>query len=66
MNDVFLALAVDAGADSGIIDPTVGHPSEVLQMDRSSRGFQLAEEMLLGKDEYCANYIGAWRKKEIK
>ena len=66
VNDAFMALSIDAGADGGIIDPTSGDPREVMAMDRSSRGFQLAEEMLLGKDDFCANFIAAWRNKEFK
>lgn len=66
VNDAFMALCIDAGADGGIIDPTSGDPREVMAMDRSSRGFQLAEEMLLGKDDFCANFIAAWRNKEFK
>jgi 5-methyltetrahydrofolate--homocysteine methyltransferase len=65
VNDVFTILAVEAGADSGIIDPTSGHPSETLDLDRTSHGFQLAEAMLMGKDEYCSNFIKAWRNKEL-
>jgi len=28
-------------------------------MDRGSLGYRLAEDMLLGKDEHCKNYIRA-------
>ncbi|MGY8823993.1 MAG: dihydropteroate synthase [Candidatus Latescibacterota bacterium] len=65
INDVFLLLAVEAGADSAIMDPTTTALSNIFQMDRSTRPYQLAEYMLLGKDEYCANFIGAFRKGEL-
>ena len=35
-------------------------------MDSGSLGYRLAEDMLLGKDEHCKNYIRAWRKGEMK
>tara|TARA_Y100000780_G_scaffold152505_1_gene137312 strand:+ start:150 stop:299 length:150 start_codon:yes stop_codon:yes gene_type:complete len=41
-------------------------PSEFFAMDRGSLGYRLAEDMLLGKDEHCKNYIRAWRKGEMK
>ena len=34
-------------------------------MDRESRPYQLAEDMLLGKDEYCASFLRAYRKGEL-
>ncbi len=66
VNDTFVILAVAAGADGGIIDPVLSSPSEIFAMDRDSLGYRLAEDMLLGKDEHCKNYIRAWRKGEMK
>ena len=66
VNDTFVILAVAAGADGGIIDPVLSSPSEIFAMDRESLGYRLAEDMLLGKDEHCKNYIRAWRKGEMK
>lgn len=65
INDVFLILAVEAGADSAIIDPTSSSLSEVFSIDRSTSTFQLAEDVLLGRDEYCARFIRAYRKGEL-
>jgi cobalamin-dependent methionine synthase I len=65
INDVFLLLAAEAGADSAIMDPTTTALAAVFQMDRSTRPYQLAEDMLLGKDEYCAQFIKAYRKGEL-
>ena len=62
MNTVFINMAVDAGADSGIIDPVMNPLSAVFAADRDSVPYRLAEDTLLGRDKYCANYIGAWRK----
>ena len=65
INDVFLLLAVEAGADSAIIDPTTASLAEIFRMDRDSRRYQLTEDMLLGKDEYCAAFLRAYRKGEL-
>ena len=65
INDVFLILAVGAGADSGIIDPVAAKLQNVFSIDRESRPYQLAEDMLLGRDDFCANFIGAYRKGEL-
>ena len=62
MNTVFINLAVDAGADSGIIDPVMNPPAAVFTADRDSVPYRLAEDTLLGRDEFCADYIKAWRK----
>jgi len=66
INDVFLILAMAAGADSGIIDPVTSRPDDVLRLDRGSRAYQLAEDVLLGRDENCRLYLRAWRKGEFK
>ena len=65
INDVFLRLAIDAGADSGILDPVTSHIDSVLGLDRSTRHYRLAEDLLLGNDEYCAAFIRAHRKGEL-
>ncbi len=65
INDLYLKLAIDAGADSGIIDPVAHPPDKALAFDPQSRAYQLAEDVLLGRDEHCRNYIRAWRKGEI-
>jgi len=66
INDVFLRLAVDAGADSGIIDPVVGHVKDVLSIDRDSPTYRLAEDVVMGRDDDCSAYIRAWRRKELQ
>ena len=62
MNTVFINLAVEAGADSGIIDPVMNPLSAVFAADRDSAPYRMAEDALLGRDEHCMNYIRAWRK----
>ena len=57
--------AVEAGADSAIMDPTTAALGEIFTMDRDARPYQLAEDVLLGKDEYCAAFLQAYRKGEL-
>ena len=54
INNVFLALALDAGADSGIIDPLTIRIEDRAEMDRSSQTYRLDEDVLLGRDVDCA------------
>ena len=63
INEIFLILSVEAGADGGIIDPVLSNPSDVFSMDRNSTAYQMAEDVILGRDEFCQKYISAWRKK---
>jgi 5-methyltetrahydrofolate corrinoid/iron sulfur protein methyltransferase len=52
VNQAFIVLAMSAGMDSGIIDP----------LNRDMMGLIYATDALLGKDEYCIEYINAFRK----
>ncbi|HIB57204.1 MAG: dihydropteroate synthase [Alphaproteobacteria bacterium] len=65
INEVFLILSVEAGADGGIIDPVLSNPVEVFGMNRDSNAYQMAEDVILGRDEFCQKYIAAWRKGKI-
>lgn len=51
MNQAFLVLAMEAGMDSAIMDPT----------DRNMLGALYAAQALLGDDEYCLDYVGAYK-----
>ncbi len=66
INDVFLALAIEAGADSGIIDPVATRVDVVQQLDRDALSYRLAEDVLMGRDKDCRNYIQAWRRKQLE
>lgn len=61
VNDTFLALAIDAGADSGIIDPLTSDPARAVAIDRASRPYQLALDLLLGRDRYGRQFLAAYR-----
>jgi cobalamin-dependent methionine synthase I len=52
VNRYFLALAIQAGMDSAILDP----------LDREIRAAILATELVLGHDNHCLNYIRASRR----
>ena len=62
INDVFTILAVEAGADSGIVDPVTSSPQRVFSMDRETEPYRLAEDMLQGRDPMCKSYLRAYRK----
>jgi 5-methyltetrahydrofolate--homocysteine methyltransferase len=66
VNDAFLLMAVEAGADSGIIDPVTSSPDRVFALDRSSRAMQLAFDVLTGADVHCRAYLTAWRAGELE
>ena len=52
LNQAFLVLAMNAGMDSAVMDPT----------NRDMMGMMYATEAMLGLDEYCMEYIGAYRE----
>jgi hypothetical protein len=61
LNDAFVAMAIEAGVDSGILDPVAVQLDRVTAMSRSSLPFRLASEVILGKDPYAARYLAAYR-----
>ena len=65
LNDAFIILAVEAGADSGIVDPVSSRPAEVFARDRASRPFRLAVDVLTGADPGCKAYLKAFRAGEL-
>lgn len=52
LNQAFLVLAMNAGMDSGVMDPT----------NRDMMGMMYATEAMLGLDDYCMEYITAYRE----
>ena len=65
VNNVFLNLVIQAGADSGIIDPITSRLDHVLSMERTSIPYKLTENMLLGRDRFCKRFLRAYRKGEL-
>ncbi len=61
INQVFSWLAVETGADGGIVDPAQINLETLRGLDTASEGFQLAKALLLGEDEYGMTFIAASR-----
>ncbi len=55
VNRAFFVLLLEAGLDAAIIDPTAD----------GMIGIMFATQALLGKDEFCLNYIGASREGKL-
>jgi len=66
INDAFLVMAIEAGADSGIVDPVMNPPSRALALDRDSSSFTIATAVLTGEDRNCKQYLRAARKGELE
>ncbi len=66
LNDAFLLLAIEAGADSGILDPIASPLDRVLALDRDSRPFRLAVDVITGVDEGCRAYLSAYRAGKLE
>jgi len=56
LNRTFLPMAISAGLDSAIMDPT----------DKMLMSAVLASEAILAKDDYCMNYISSWRQGKLE
>ena len=65
INDTFIYMALEAGIDSGIIDPIQSKMSTVFDLDTSSEPVKLAVGMLSGNDDFCMNYIQAFRDGKL-
>ncbi|NLF30428.1 MAG: dihydropteroate synthase [Planctomycetes bacterium] len=65
LNMVFTWLCVEAGTDSGIIDPATMPISAVEALDPQSEPFQLARAFLLGEDMYGMEFIAAHRAGKL-
>jgi cobalamin-dependent methionine synthase I len=62
LNDVFLRLAIEAGADGGIIDPVSTDLERVMSIDLDDgRGHSMARDAILGTDENCRAFLKAYR-----
>lgn len=56
LNRSFMIMAIAKGLDSAILDP----------LDRSMMASILAAEALAGRDQYCMNFINAYRAKQLQ
>ena len=65
INHVFTLLAVEAGADSGIVDPAHINGEILAATDKSTEAFELGRALLTGEDEFGMNFITAVREGRI-
>lgn len=65
INQVFTHLAVEAGADGGIVDPIQINADILNSLDLESEGFRLAKALLMGEDEFGTEFITAAREGRI-
>jgi 5-methyltetrahydrofolate--homocysteine methyltransferase len=65
LNDVFIDLAAQAGADSGIIDPVASDPRQIFAQDRSTKAYTMAAALLTGADPYGMEFLTAYRAGEL-
>jgi len=56
LNRTFLPMAMSAGLDAAIMDPT----------DKKIMTTVLASSAILAQDEYCLNYISSWREGKLE
>ncbi len=65
INDTFIYLGLEAGIDSGIVNPLESKLPDIFALNTESEGVRLATEMLQGRDEYCVNFLQAYREKRL-
>ena len=65
ISDVFLDLCVQAGQDSGIVDPVAANISAALSPDRDASAYRLASDMLTGADPFGMEFIDAFRAGKL-
>ncbi len=65
LNMVFVHLAVQNGAGSGIINPIAMPASAIAAMDVESEKFKLARAVLTGEDMYGMEFISAHREGKL-
>ena len=65
INETFIKLCLDAGADSGIVDPIQTNLIKSSSLNLDLEPHRLARDMLLGEDEFCMNYIKAYKAGQL-
>jgi 5-methyltetrahydrofolate--homocysteine methyltransferase len=61
ISDVFLDLCVQAGLDSGIVDPVAADVPRALVPDRAAEAYRLAADLLQGIDAFGVEFLEAFR-----
>jgi 5-methyltetrahydrofolate--homocysteine methyltransferase len=65
ISDVFLDLCVQAGLDSGIVDPVAADIARALSPDRSTDAYRLAADLLNGVDAFGVEFLDAYRSGRL-
>jgi len=66
INQAFIYLSLESGINAGLIDPIQIKLEEVYKIDTTSEKMGLAIDMLTGKDEFCVNYLQAYRDGRLQ
>ena len=66
INQAFIYLGLESGINAGLIDPIQIKLEEVYKIDTTSEKMGLAIDMLTGKDEFCVNYLQAYRDGRLQ
>ena len=66
INETFIYLGLEAGIDSGIMDPIQTKLRRVFDQNTNSELVKFATDMLEGRDEYCVSYLQAYRAGKLK
>ncbi len=66
INDTFIRLSIEAGADSGILDPVQSKIDRVLDLDLEDDRHGLARDMLEGRDDFCMKFIAAYKEGRLQ
>ncbi len=65
INQVFTHLALEHGADGGIVDPLQINLKILQGMDTASESYRLARALLMGEDEFGMDFIAAFREGRL-
>jgi len=65
INDTFIRLAVEAGVNSGIVNPVESQLERIMNLDMDSVPVGIAKRMLLGDDEFCMDFISSFREGKL-
>ena len=61
INDTFIRLSINAGVNSGVLNPIESKIDRIMNLDESKQAVQLAKTMLIGEDPFCMNFIQNYR-----
>jgi 5-methyltetrahydrofolate--homocysteine methyltransferase len=65
INETFIKLSLEAGVDSGIVDPVQTNLIKASSLDLDIEPHRFARNMLLGEDEFCMDYIKAYNQGQL-